>query len=153
MSHINTGRVVLGGLAAGLVMNVIDGTVNGMLLAAQWGAESNALNPGLITKAGTSPMIGWIVMDFLAGIALVWTYAAIRPRFGAGAGTAMKAGLLIWFVIHIVYVSYCFMGLYSISLIGASSLAGLVAALAGAYIGGMLYREDQPTAAPARAAA
>ncbi|MBA2627696.1 MAG: hypothetical protein H0U85_06760 [Gemmatimonadales bacterium] len=138
---IDSGRVVLGGLVAGLVMNVVDATANGMLLGGQWTAETNALNPALLAKATSSSTIWWVVLDFLAGVAIVWTYAAIRPRFGAGPGTAMKAALLVWFVLHIMYASYVTMGLYSASLIGLSSLAGLVAAVAGGYAGAMLYRE------------
>jgi hypothetical protein len=43
-------------------------------------------------------MIWFTFLDFLVGIFLVWVYAAIRPRFGAGPGTAIKAGLLVWVV-------------------------------------------------------
>lgn len=142
MSRINGGRVLIGGLAAGLVMNLIDASTNAILLATQWSAETTQLNPGLMAKSGTGSMLGWIVVDFLLGILLVWLYAAIRPRFGAGASTAMRAALFVWLVAHLMYVSYVFMGLYSLSLIGASSIGGLVAALAGGYLGCWLYRED-----------
>ncbi|MFI5235575.1 MAG: hypothetical protein ACHQXA_07695 [Gemmatimonadales bacterium] len=138
---INTGRVIGGGLAAGLVMNLIDGPVNGVLLAAQWNAETNALNPGLMAKAGTGSMVGWIITDFIVGIMLVWVYAAIRPRFGPGPRTAMLASLATWFVGHAFFASYTFMGLYSSTLIGLVSLGGLVSALAGGWVGAKLYQE------------
>lgn len=32
----------------------------------------------------------------LVGVATVWLYAAIRPRFGPGPKTAIIAGLVIW---------------------------------------------------------
>jgi hypothetical protein len=142
MSRINGGRVLIGGLAAGLVMNLIDASTNAILLATQWNTETTQLNPGLMAKSGNSAMFGWIIVDFLLGILLVWLYAAIRPRFGAGSTTAMRAALCVWLISHLVYMSYVFMGLYSFSLIGASALGGLVAALAGGYIGCWLYRED-----------
>lgn len=141
MSRINGGRVVMGGLAAGVAMNVIDGVTNGVLLASQWKAESDQLNPGLMAKAAASSTVGWILVDFLMGLLIVWLYAAIRPRFGPGPTTAARAGLFAWLVSHAFYFSYVFMGLFSFRLIAASSGAGLVAAMVGAYIGGSLYQE------------
>jgi hypothetical protein len=35
-------------------------------------------------------------MCFALGIGAVWLYAAIRPRFGAGAKTAAIAGVAVW---------------------------------------------------------
>ena len=141
MQGINTGRVVLGGLAAGLVMNVVDGITNGMVLGHQWQAEANALNPDLMTKAASTSTAGWITVDFLCGILLVWLYAAVRPRFGPGPRTALLTGFVLWVITHLIYSSYVFMGLFSASLIGASTLGGLIAFLAAGYLGGMLYRE------------
>jgi len=39
----------------------------------------------------------YISLDVVAGIALVWLYAALRPRFGASLATAAKAGVAGWF--------------------------------------------------------
>lgn len=140
MAQLNSSRVVVGGLAAGLVMNIIDATTNGFLLGARWKAETEALNPGLLAKA-ESGTLGWVVVDFILGILTVWVYAAIRPRFGPGARTAMTAAFAVWLAAHAAYASYAFMGYYSWSIIAASSVGGLVAALAGGYVGARLYRE------------
>jgi hypothetical protein len=35
------------------------------------------------------------VKGVIVGIALIQLYAAIRPRFGAGPATAVKAGILL----------------------------------------------------------
>ncbi|HJP56068.1 MAG TPA: hypothetical protein VJ847_03480 [Gemmatimonadales bacterium] len=141
MSRMNGGRILVGGLAAGVVMNVIDAVANGVLLGDRWKVESDALDPTLMTRAATSSTVGWIVVDFLLGILIVWLYAAIRPRFGAGPTTAARAGLATWLIAHLAYFSYIFMGFYSAGLIIASAGAGLVAAMAGAYVGGKLYQE------------
>lgn len=141
MSQMNAGRIVLGGLVAGLVMNVIDAAANGFVLAAQWQAEADALNGAMMNKAAAMSTVGWVSVDFLIGIATIWTYAAIRPRFGPGPRTAMIAAGVLFIVGHLFYASYVFTGLFSASLIGASSLAGLVAIAAGAYVGGAMYQE------------
>ena len=142
MSQLNTPRIIAGGLAAGLVMNIVDALTNGVLLGQRWRVETEALNPGLIAKMGASGMAGWVIVDFILGILIVWTYAAIRPRLGPGPRTALKATLVIWLASHAMYASYSFLGLYSWSLILGSSLGGLVAALAGGYVGALLYREQ-----------
>jgi hypothetical protein len=141
MPQLNSSRIVVGGLAAGLVMNIIDALTNGFLLGARWKAETDALNPGLIAKTGASGTLGWVIVDFVLGILTVWVYAAIRPRLGPGPRTAFIAALVIWLAAHAAYASYAFMGYYSWSLIGASSVGGLVAALAGGYVGARLYTE------------
>lgn len=140
---INTGRVIGGGLLAGAVMNFIDFLVNGVWLAQQWMDEATALNARLAApEAATPSMIGWIVTDFLLGIFIVWSYAAMRPRFGPGAGTAVKAALLVWAISHLAYASFAFLGMYSLNLVAMMSIGGLVAALAGGYAGCAVYKED-----------
>lgn len=135
------GRIVLAGLVSGLVMNVIDGLTNGFVLGAQWAAETTRLNPGVMAKMMASSTVGWIVVDFACGLLLVWLYAAIRPRFGPGPTTAFLAAGFLWLVTHVMFASYVFMGFYSPSLIASSSLGGLIAVMAGGYVGGYLYRE------------
>jgi hypothetical protein len=122
-------------------MNVIDALTNGVLLGERWRIGTDALNPELTSKMGMSGTLGWVIVDFVLGILTVWVYAAIRLRFGAGPRTALTAAFVIWLAVHAGYVSYAFMGLYPWSLILGSSIGGLIAALAGGYVGGMLYRE------------
>jgi hypothetical protein len=141
MAQLNWSRAIVGGLAAGLVMNIIDATTNGFLLGARWKAETEALNPGLLAKAD-SGTLGWVAVDFILGILTVWVYAAIRPRFGPGPRTALSAAFVVWLAAHVAYASYAFMGYYSWSIITASSVGGLVAALAGGYVGARLYQES-----------
>ena len=141
MSDINPGRVVAGGLAAGVVMNVVDMLTNGVWLNAQWMDESKLLNIAVTPSSQTTAMTGWVTVDFLMGIALVWLYAAIRPRFGPGPGTAIKAALAVFVVSHLVVASWWFNGLYSADLVMRCSLGGLVSALAGGLVGGLIYKE------------
>ena len=135
MGKINWGRVVAGGLLAGLVLNCVDFVVNGMLLAADWNAAMKALGKG--EMAGS--MIAWfVVYDFLLGIFTVWLYAAIRPRFGAGPKTAASAGFAVWFVVAFLHsVGDVPIGLFPLKLYlvtGIVALASLpLAAVAGAW--------------------
>lgn len=140
MSKVNTGRVVLAGLVAGLVINVIDFVVNVPILGKQWAAATTALGVKLDQVSAQSAM-GWIVFDFIAGLFTAWLYAAIRPRYGAGAGTGLCAGAAAWFIIHAALGCLVWNGLYPIGLIAASAVGALVAMLAGGWTAGKLYRE------------
>ena len=100
MGKINWSRVVLGGLLAGVVLNVVDWLLYGVLLAKDYAAAMQALGkPGSMDN-----LIPWFVfLDFVSGVALLWVYAAIRPRFGASARTALIAGLAVWFFIAFLH--------------------------------------------------
>src|SRR5919106_2062888 len=93
MSWINLGRVALGGLLAGVIINASEGFLNGVLLMEEMNAAMAAINKPPIDDS----MIMWFVLfGFGLGFMLVWTYAAIRPRFGAGVKTAICASTLVW---------------------------------------------------------
>ena len=95
MGKINMQKVLIGGLIAGVALNIIDTVLYGVLLKAPMAAAMQALGKPAMTNA----QIPWfVVLDFVAGVFLVWLYAAIRPRFGAGPATAVKAGVAAWFV-------------------------------------------------------
>jgi hypothetical protein len=141
MSGIDGTRVLLGGLAAGTVMNASEAALHGGIL----GADAEALFarfqvPGLTSAI---PMIALIVMTYVLGVAAVWLYAAIRPRFGPGARTAVLAGLAVWVMAHLwsgVYLGMGFQGLITERLAFLPVAWGLieapVATLAGAWIYG-----------------
>lgn len=54
----------------------------------------------------------------------------------------MKAGLATWAITHLWMMSYSFMNLFSANLMLLVAAGALVGTLAGAYVGGMLYREE-----------
>jgi hypothetical protein len=140
MSGINMPKVIVGGLVAGVVMNVINFIVNGLMLGAQWEAATVARGVDPAAIAGSS-MAGWITSGFLLAFAIVWIYAAIRPRFGPGPSTAICAGLVAWTISYVAYFSLAFTGMYPTGLVVTSTLGGLISYLAAAYVGGLLYTE------------
>ena len=141
MSRINTGRVIIGGLVAGVVLNCIDYVVNGMWLAPQWTAASAKLGSGLDAMSGNA-VTGYVVADFILALVIVWLYAAIRPRFGAGAGTAVKAAVAVWLVDAALGMTFVMIGMYPVHLMLTSLACTLVGMLIAAYVGGMIYKED-----------
>jgi len=94
MAHTNRGRVILGGLVAGLVINVVEYITNGVVLRDAWGSVMQAL--GRPAQISGSAILVFNIWGFLLGIAAVRLYAAIRPRYGAGPNTAIRAGVVTW---------------------------------------------------------
>ncbi len=140
---INTSKVVIGGIAAGVVMNIIDVVGNMFIFAARMKAESDAFKPGLADQMNRpSVMVSYILMDLILGIALVWTYAAIRPRFGPGMKTASYAAILFWLLGGLFYSGYLHMGMMSTGLFVSFAIFALVNFLLSGWVGAKLYTED-----------
>ena len=139
---INTQKVVVGGIVAGVVMIVIDFISNMFILGARMKAESDAFKPGLADQMmQSSAIITNIVMNLILGIALVWTYAAIRPRFGPGLKTATYVAVLFWILAGIFYSGYMHMGMMSAGLWWSFAFVGLVNFLLSAWAGAKFYTE------------
>lgn len=144
MAAINTGKVVAGGLAAGLVLNVIDFLSNMYVLGSRTQMEFSIVNPTIWAALNDPKNITWFVaIDFVLGLLLVWLYAAIRPRFGPGPATALKAAVFAWILSSLMWSFFHFMGLMSITTFALSGAVSLVNFVAAAMVGGMLYTEAE----------
>ena len=98
MGKINLQKAVLGGLVAGVVLYVIDYLAYGVVFAKQFPL------PAGLTGLFAIPILVWFfIVDVLYGMALVYLYAAVRPRFGAGPRTAVIAGLLMWVIAGLLH--------------------------------------------------
>jgi hypothetical protein len=90
------------------------------------------------------PLVTLIAMTFVLGIASVWLYAAIRPRYGAGVTTAIIAGFAVWVIAHLwsgIYLGMGFYGLIPQKMAFLPVLTGLVEAPLGTIAGAWLYKE------------
>lgn len=96
--NINLGRVLLGGIVAGIILNIGEFLLNDMVLGAQMKAFLTAHN---FTEPGPSFIVVAVGGTLVLGIVIVLGYAAIRPRFGAGPKTAVIAALFAWFGIYL----------------------------------------------------
>lgn len=144
--NINRQKLLVGGLAAGLVLNVIDFLSHGVILAEQMRADGNAFKPGFGDQMATmdgSQIAMFVFFDFVVGILLVWTYAAIRPRFGPGVRTAGYVALVFFVFGLIVSYGYKVMGVMSPGVWWTYSFIWLVALLLASALGAWLYSEDE----------
>jgi hypothetical protein len=142
---INTSKVVVGGLAAGLVNNVLGFVVQGMMLGKRMMDEMVAVAPTLQGKGmDTMTTVCRVITGFVIGILIVWLYAAMRPRFGPGPKTAIIAGFVVWLCGFIFYMDWLYLGMMSPGLYAMVSVAMLVTCSITALAGAALYKEDAP---------
>jgi hypothetical protein len=139
MGHINWGRVILGGLLAGIVINAFEFVLDDVVLRNDWAAALRAL--GRPEQVGGSEITIFVLWGFLVGIFAIWLYAELRPHYGGRAVTAVIAGVAVWFLGYLL-ASGAWLALNLIPgrmvLIGLG--VGLVEAIAGTMAGAWLYQ-------------
>jgi hypothetical protein len=141
MARINYGRVVLGGLAAGVVANVCDFVSNSLFLADDMIRLAQRLNLNQRVLASPAVALTWVAVDFVYATLIVWTYAAIRPRFGSGPGTAIRAGVVLWLAVTVIVFGFQSMGIFTPDTFLKSSLLTLGSTILASLAGGAIYKE------------
>jgi hypothetical protein len=140
MGRINLGRVIIGGLVAGLIVNIFEYVLNGVMLSDQWAELMRGIGK---PPLGTNEIIAFNVFGFISGIVAVWTYAAIRPRFGAGPMTAVYAALLTWITVYVLADAMpAIMGIFPISMTLILVGVGLIEIVIATLVGAFLYKEE-----------
>lgn len=148
MKGINLTRVLLGGLAAGIVINVSEFVLWGLILDAQYETMMAAYGLAETSWAMAAYMLGALVL----GVVLAFTYAALRPRFGARWQTAMVAAGIIWLVgaaLPTVWNGAIGLGMGASTTVLALAWGAVEFSVAG-VLAGWVYREEE-VPAPARA--
>jgi hypothetical protein len=140
VGKINLGRVVGGGVLAGVVLNIADFLVYGVWLSADIAAGMQALGKDPAKVQSAVPL--FVVLDFFYGIGLLWVYAAIRPRFGAGPKTAVIAGLAIWFFVGLLHaLAESPMGLMPQRVMTIGTIVALIQLPVAGVVGAYVYKE------------
>jgi hypothetical protein len=143
MQRINWTRVILGGLLAGVVVNLGEFLVNGLLLANLWAADMQAL--GRPSALGAFPYVVFNLWGFLIGLFAIWLYATIRPRFGAGPRTAVIAAIATWVPGSLLAsMAPIALHLFARRLFAIGVAGALVEIVVATLIGGWIYKEKPP---------
>lgn len=141
MGRINTGRLILGGIVAGILVNISETVLNTVVLKRPWEEAMRAMGKPMVMTS-TALMV-WIAWGFVYGILCVWLYAGIRPRFGPGPATAMKAGFVAWLLAGLLpNVAMANMAIAPASLLTTSGIWTLVESLVVTIVGAAIYREE-----------
>jgi hypothetical protein len=141
VSRINSRRVLFGGIAAGVVMNIMDAVTNGVLMLSE--LQANAARLGLtLTGAESWPsMAALAAVDVVFGVVLVWLYAALRPTLGRGVKTALVAALAMYLSTMGILVGFALMGVVTAGIFIKMAIAGALTLAVGGMVGARLYRD------------
>jgi hypothetical protein len=140
MGNINLGRLILGGLVAGIVADILGYLVDGVWLAQRWADGMSLLGR---TEFSSKQIIWFNLLGLVTGLVAVWVYVGIRSRFGAGPRTAVLAGLAVWVLGALVpnLALMCVTGLFSRHLTLYTTLGALGELVVGTVAGAALYKE------------
>jgi hypothetical protein len=139
MGKINITRVVLGGLLAGLVLNIGETLLNAVVIAD---AMDEAVAARNLPAMGTREITSFVIMCFGLGIATVWLYAAIRTRFGPGVPTAILTGVVVWFFSYLwPGMADVVMQMFPANLVAFALAWGLVEIILASIAGAWIYTE------------
>ncbi|MBA3974743.1 MAG: hypothetical protein C0504_11075 [Candidatus Solibacter sp.] len=139
MPKIHWLRVILGGLAAGLIVNLSEFIGSGMLLREDWERAMLALNRPLLSS--TAEIVTLLVRGFLMGLSAVALYAHLIGFYGQGWMTASLAGLAVWVVGYLSWaMTGAAMNIIPVPLAVNMALAGLIEIEAASMAGGAIYR-------------
>jgi hypothetical protein len=138
MGRIDGKRVVLGGLAAAVVVNMGEGLF-GFLMRTEYESALRSLGVRLHAGAAAFLPIAW---SFVIGVLSVWLYAAIRPRYGPGPKTALRAALAVWsFTSATFSIAMACLGLFPARLMIYGALWSLGEVIVAMLVGAWIYRE------------
>lgn len=141
MSKINAVRVVLGGLLAGVIINLSEWFWNGVVFRREFEEAMKALNR--LEALSGQAMAVFVLWGFLVGILAVWVYAAVRPRFGPGPKTALRTGLMLWLLVYVqAIIGMAPLNLLTPRLMLLSLPVSLVEIVVATLAGAWLYKEE-----------
>jgi hypothetical protein len=139
MGQINWSRVILGGLLAGLVINISEYILNVPVAGAEMEAQLKRLN---LPPIAGSAVACFLIVGFVIGIVTIWLYAAIRPRYGPGPKTAICAGLVVWLLAYLIpSIGYALIGFMPTGLVMLGTIWALGEMILAALAGAWLYKE------------
>ena len=140
MTRINFGRVLLGGIVAGLILNIGEVLLNDIILGPHIEADMKRMN---ITPPGFGFAALAVTLTFVFAIVAILLYAMIRARLGPGPKTALLTALIVWFCV------YAYSGSINMLLINVPPRLilmivawGLIEYSLGILTGASLYRES-----------
>jgi hypothetical protein len=152
MRQINWNRVLLGGIIAGLIIDVVQWLLHGVLLGEEWRRVMETL--GRPVEETAPRMFFYLMLGLLYGFMAIAVYAAVRPRFGPGPATALYTDIAVWLLGYCLpMVTWIPMGLFPWNLVVMAMLVELVEAVVATGAGAWLYQEPRPGAEQAARAA
>lgn len=139
MEKINWGHVVLCGLLTGGVCMAVSAPI--YLLAFHESEFMQAMRAAQAAPDRLNPLLVAMPLNLLAGIWIMWLYAAIRPRYGSRPKAATVAGFAWWIMHCLAKANWGPFGLVSTKVLVLLLAAALPALLVATMVGARYYEE------------
>lgn len=136
MPKLNWPRIVLCGLLAGLVWNLLAI----ILLTLVGDAFLAAVRGGRPTVPRGGIPVGFVV-NLAAAVWAMWLYAAIRRHYGPGPRTAVVAGVAWWVIVSLQSAKWVVLEAVPSTVVLAPLAATLPAILLASLVGAWAYKE------------
>jgi hypothetical protein len=142
VARINVGRMLLGGIVAGVLMFVADGFIHEKLLHEHWMAAMKAAGRSVTAEEHGGDMAYFAAFELLRGLAVAWVYAVFRSHYGPGPKTAVCAALGVWAMMFpIFFLQEIPLGFYSTTLLGLWSTYEVIPSVIAGLAAGALYKD------------
>lgn len=141
---MNIRRFVLAGLLAGLILNIGEAVLHGLIYAEAAATVMKDLGHE-ITDSGwyTAQLVG---ITFVQGLLGMLLYYAVQPRWQAGTWTAIRVGLIMWVLSAVysgVYLNAGFAGLIPVNIAWGPVIWELFLYPLAIITGALIYKERQ----------
>lgn len=139
MRGINLGRWIAGGVVAGILMWIIEGAAGSLYMRdMQTALEAHALS----MEMDAAGFVLSVAVSLIAGLTLIFFYAAVRPRFGPGPKTAITVAVALWISGYLLsLLGYQMLGIFPTQMLALWGAVGLLKMILAGLVGGWIYRE------------
>ena len=139
MKKVNLARVIVGGILAGTIINVSEWVLHDVVMREEFRSHLGSL--GRTNPEDVATVVWWNVWGYILGFTAVWLYAAIRPRYGPGVATALRAGFAAW-ILSCVLMTITMANLRLFPFMPMAFLWSLFGDLIGTVAGAAVYKEE-----------
>jgi hypothetical protein len=145
MGTIYWRRVLLGGIVAGAVIDLLQYLLHGVVLAPEWRQFMQSIGRPLEETLGR--IVFYTVLGLPYGLMATLIYASIRPRFGTGPLTAFYAGATVWILAFFLpTMLWLPMGLFPTGLATTAMMVELLIVMVATEAGVWVYSYETPAA-------
>lgn len=139
MKGISIKRWLLGGIVAGVLMWILEGVASTIYMRDM---QTALQAHGLAMEMNAGVFLISVVASLIAGLTLVFFYAAARPRFGPGPKSAVIVAVALWIGGYLLsLLGYQLLGLFPVRMLALWGLVGLTEMIIAALVGGWIYSE------------
>lgn len=140
MSGINSGRVMVGGIAAAVVIGAVEGIGSTLYTEDLTGLLGQ--HGIVLDMTATGPAVSGLLTSLIAGISIVYLYALARPRLGPGPRSAIRIGTVMWVAAYITQLlGWNMLGIFPMGMLALWGAIGLVEMVLAALVGAWIYKE------------